>query len=146
MKAKVSIGSSIESLDVAYAIQENLEHDCNPIVWTQGIFQLSSNILDDLVKCLSDFNFGIFVFKPDDLSKIRNKTLNTVRDNVIFELGLFIGKLGKENIFFIIPRNEDNLHLPSDLIGFTAGTYDNKREDENLKAALGPFCNNLRIK
>jgi Predicted nucleotide-binding protein containing TIR-like domain len=144
MKAKVFIGSSVEGLNIAYAIQQNIEYDCNPTVWTQGIFQLSSTALDDLLSTLENSDFGVFVFTPDDILKIRNNTFQSVRDNVIFELGLFIGKLGKEKVFFVTPIDETNLHLPTDLLGINPGVYNNKREDGNLLAALGTFCNQIR--
>jgi hypothetical protein len=146
MKARVFIGSSSERLDVAYAIQQSLEHDCNPTVWTQGIFQLSNNSLDDLLNALNQFDFGIFIFTADDISKIRGIDYNAVRDNVIFELGLFIGRLGKERVYFVVPRNSEGLHLPTDLLGVTPGLYDDKRDDNNLLAALGPFCNQVRAR
>lgn len=144
MKPRIFIGSSTEALDIAYVIQENLEHDSNPTVWTQGIFELSNNSLDDLILALNNFDFGIFVFKPDDITEMRSNKLNTVRDNVIFELGLFIGKLGKKRVFFVLPDSTKNFHLPTDLLGVTPGKYNNEREDGNLKAALGPFCNQVR--
>ncbi|WP_051621300.1 nucleotide-binding protein [Leeuwenhoekiella sp. MAR_2009_132] len=144
MKPRIFIGSSIEALDIAYAIQENLQYDSNPTVWTQGIFQLSNSSLDDLINALENFDFGIFVFKPDDIIEIRKEKLNTVRDNVIFELGLFIGRLGKRKVFFIIPNSTKNFHLPTDLIGVNPGKYDDERSDHNLIAALGPFCNQVR--
>jgi hypothetical protein len=144
MKPRIFIGSSKEALDIAYIIQENLEYDAQTTVWTQGIFQLSSNTLDDLLTALKKFDFGIFVFKPDDISQIRSNSFNTVRDNVIFELGLFIGKLGKNKVFFVIPNDTSNFHLPTDLLGVAPGTYDNNRDDKNYKAALGPFCNQIR--
>lgn len=144
MKPKIFIGSSVESLDIANNIQELLEYDSNPTVWTQGIFDLSSTALDSLTKALNNFDYAIFVFKPEDLTKIRKVEYNTIRDNVIFELGLFIGKLGKEKVFFVTPSNAENLHLPSDLVGINPGTYNAKREDGNTLAALGPFCNQVK--
>lgn len=146
MKPRLFIGSSTEALDIAYAIQENLAYDSNPTVWTQGIFELSSNTLDDLLTSLDNFDFGIFVFNPDDVSRIRNNKVTTVRDNVIFELGLFIGKLGKKRVFFVLPDNLSDFHLPTDLLGVTPGKYNSEREDKNLKAATGPFCNQVRMK
>ncbi len=144
MKPKIFIGSSSERLNIAYALQENLDYDAQITVWTQGIFQLSSNSLDDLIMALDNFNFAIFVFHPDDITKIRQKTTQTIRDNLILELGLFIGRLGKERVYFLIPNDAPELHLPTDLLGVKPGTYDNNRDDGNLKASLGPFCNQVR--
>ena len=64
------------------------------------------------------------------------------RDNLLFELGLFTGALGRARTFMVYCR-DDKLHLPSDLAGVTAATYP-AREDDNLEAALGPVC--IRIK
>lgn len=140
MKPNIFIGSSLEQLDTAIAIQQNLEYDSNPTVWNQGIFNLSKSALDDLISALSNFHFAIFVFTPDDITQIRNSSFNTVRDNVVFELGLFIGRLGKERVFFLIPRDTKDFHLPTDLISIASGTYNSKREDKNLIAATAPFC------
>lgn len=144
MKPKLFIGSSTEALEIAHKIQEILEEVSTVTVWTENVSNLSSNILDDLIKASDEFNFGIFVFNPDDILEIRNNKHNVVRDNVIFELGLFIGKLGKEKVFFLIPNDNDSLRLPSDLLGVNAGLYDSKRDDGDLKAALIPFCNQVK--
>lgn len=144
MKPKIFIGSSSERLDIAYSIQENLDHDAQITVWTQGIFKLSNSSLDSLLTALDNFNFAIFVFHPDDITQIRGTSFDTVRDNLIFELGLFIGRLGKERVFFLVPKTVNKLHLPTDLLGITPGIYDNTREDGNLLASLAPFCNQLR--
>jgi len=145
MKASLFIGSSVEGLSIANAIQHNLEHDCNPTIWHQGMFQLSSTTLDDLLKAVKTHQFAIFVFTPDDVIKIRENTTAAVRDNIVFELGLFLGALGKERVYFVKPKNAD-LHIPSDLLGVTPGTYNDQREDQNMLAALGPFCSQVREK
>lgn len=146
MKPRIFVGSSVEALNIANAIQENLDYDANVTVWNQGIFQLSSSTLDDLIAALGNFDFAIFVFKPDDITIMRNDKKNTIRDNVIFELGLFVGRLGKDKVFFVTPRNSEPFHLPTDLLGVAPGQFDINREDGNLKAALGPFCNQVREK
>lgn len=143
MKPKLFIGSSSEALNVANAIQENLNYDSDTTVWNQGVFKLSSTALQDLIKAVNTSDFAIFVFNPDDVSIIRKEIHSTVRDNVIFELGLFIGKLGQENVFYLVPESEE-IHLPTDLLGIKPGTYNSKRADKNLLAALGPFCNQVR--
>jgi hypothetical protein len=144
MKPKLFIGSSTEALGIAHKIQEILEEVAVVTVWTENVSNLSSNILDDLIKASDEFNFGIFVFNPDDVLEIRKNKHSAVRDNVIFELGLFIGKLGKERVFFLIPNDNETLRLPTDLLGVNAGVYDSKRDDGDLKVALGPFCNQIK--
>lgn len=138
------IGSSAEGLNTAYAIQQALEYDAEPTVWSQGLFQPSQSVLSALVKSLSKFQFAVFVFSPDDAVKLRGTEFRAVRDNVIFELGLFMGALGPSRCFYLIPRNVEDLHLPSDLAGITPLTYNAARSDGNLLAALGPPCNDIR--
>ncbi len=144
MKPKIFIGSSTESLKIAYAIQENLEYDALCKVWTQGIFQLSGNALDNLVDASKECDFAIFVFQADDIVQIRDHTVKAVRDNVVFELGLFVGALGKERVFYLIPKDSNEIHLPTDLIGLNPGQYSPPDKDEDLLAAIGPFCNRAR--
>ncbi|MEK4538090.1 nucleotide-binding protein [Peribacillus sp. FSL K6-1552] len=139
-KPRVFVGSSVEGLGIANAIQRNLEHNYYVNVWNQGIFKPSSTTLEDLIKALGTFDFAIFVFKPEDVVKMRNQTEMSIRDNVIFEMGLFIGRLGKERTFYIIPR-EEKFHLPTDLIGFNPATYDPGHPE--IAAAIGGACTSI---
>ncbi len=145
-KPRIFIGSSVEGLDIAYAIQENIDHESETTVWSQGIFELTNSALDDLLSTLTKTDIGVFIFTPDDITKIRNNTVKTTRDNVIFELGSFLGFLGKKRVAFVMPKGTKNFHLPTDLAGITPGYYNANRNDSNLQAALGPFCNQLRKK
>lgn len=143
VKPRVFIGSSVESLSVAYAIQQELEHATEPTVWTQGIFEPSSTSMQSLLKALSSSDAAIFVFAPDDVVKMRKQDLSVVRDNVVFELGLFVGRLGMDRVFFLVPRDA-SLHLPTDLLGVTPLRFDSQRSDGNHRAAVGPACDQLR--
>ncbi len=92
-KPRLFIGSSSENLKIAYAIQENLDHDFEATVWNQNVFDLSRSTLETLVAKVPDFDAAVFVFSPDDVASVRGKAKQIVRDNVVFELGLFIGQL-----------------------------------------------------
>ncbi len=144
MKPKLFIGSSSKGIDVANAIHQGLRHDAEVTIWNQGLFKLSKTIYDQLLSKAFETDFAVLVFTPDDATKINNKDLVTARDNVIFELGLFLGKLGQERTFFLLPEHNDQLRIPTDLEGVVYGTYEDKRSDNNLIAGVGPFCNEVR--
>ena len=142
-KVRLFIGSSVENLDIAYEAEAELERDAQVSVWSQGIFEPTRPTLQELIKAVGESDAALFVFAPNDLVRMRDTVSQVVRDNVIFEFGLFIGKLGPERVFFVIPRGEE-LHLPSDLLGLTPLTFDPHRTDHNLRAALGPCCQAIR--
>lgn len=140
---KVFIASSVEGLTVAYAVQANLDHDCDSTAWPQGVFRVSTAPLDSLITQLENSDFAIFVFTPDDEVTMRKTTVDTIRDNVLFELGLFLGRLGRERCFIVAPNVQ--MHIPTDLIGLTPVTYRSERDIAEIAAALGPACNEIRV-
>lgn len=144
MKHRVFIASSVEGLDVAYAIQENLDHDFEITVWPQGVFELSKTALESLLEQCKRFDAAVFVFTPDDRVLLRDEERPKVRDNVVFELGLFIGILGRDKCFLVKPRSFSDLDFPSDLLGIAPADYNDERSDGNLCAALGPSSNRIR--
>ena len=142
MRKRIFIGSSSESLHISYVIQENLENDFECTVWDQDIFKPSQYTLEALEEALDIFEYGIFVFSADDKVITRNEEFDAIRDNILFEFGLFVGRLGRESTFFVVPSG-NKIHLPSDLIGVTLLHYVVTRMDKNWNAALRPACNKI---
>lgn len=87
---------------------------------------------------------GFLYLRRDDLIRIRGRAVETTRDNVIFELGLFVGRLGRERTFIIMPQDIVDLHLPSDLLGISTATFAKPENPRLLVAALGAACNKVR--
>lgn len=138
-KVRVFIGSSSASVDVAHAVQLTLSRKKDEVdvrVWDQDVFKLAQYNLESLLLQLERSQVGIFVFAPDDVVVMKNRTVQAVRDNVIFEFGLFVGRLGRERVFALVPEGAD-LHLPSDLAGVVFGEYNPEVE---LVSSVGPFC------
>lgn len=143
MKPNVFIASTTESEKIALAIQNNLCHVADPIVWNQGVFDLSSTAMESLLKKVSQSDFAVFIFSSDDKVEIRQQRYNTVRDNIVYELGLFTGRLGRERCFIVRPSNPIDFRLPSDLLGITEGRYDHIKALVDPLQATAPACGKI---
>lgn len=134
------IGSSVEGKRIAESIQLALEYEVHSTIWYQGVFGLSGGTLESLVAALEDFDFATLVLTADDLVEKRASSGKAPRDNVLFELGLFMGALGRERSFIVHSRTTPPF-MPTDLAGITPATFE---ERSNLDAALGPVCTKIK--
>jgi len=143
MKPSVFVGSSSEGLEVARAVEFQLQSDAEITIWNEGFFDLGHGYLETLVNSLERFDFAILILTADDLVTSREVTKQAPRDNVMFELGLFMGRLGRSRVFVVNDKAE-GVKLPSDLAGVTLASYSGDRTDGNLIAAVSPACTRIR--
>ncbi|WP_208852634.1 TIR domain-containing protein [Roseomonas mucosa] len=142
-KIKVFIICSAEALQIARAVQNDFQHDkFLTTLWTNGVFKVSHYPLDSLEEQVNHSDFAIAIAHADDLTLFRGQEWPSSRDNVIFELGLFMGRLGRKRAILMEPR-EDRVKLPSDLSGITTITY-HFEKGPDAAALLAPACNQLR--
>jgi hypothetical protein len=141
MLPRLFIGSSVESLKIANAVHEVLERDADVTVWNQDVFRPSSMTLPALLEAVGQTDFALFILAPDDITTLRGREVKTARDNIILELGLFVGRLGLKRTFFMMPLDAD-LHLPTDMLGITPLSYNAARQD--LVPAVATACNKIR--
>jgi CRP/FNR family cyclic AMP-dependent transcriptional regulator len=59
----------------------------------------------------------------------------------LHELGMFIGRIGRQRSFLLEPRGEE-MKLPSDLSGITALAY--RYDKDDLPSRMGAVCNQIR--
>jgi predicted nucleotide-binding protein len=75
----------------------------------------------------SDVSFAIVLLSPDDVAYPKDQSLKDAklraRQNVIFELGFFIGKLGRNRVL-VLYQEEKNFEMPSDYSGVLYTPYD----------------------
>ena len=67
-------------------------------------------------------DFAILLLTPDDTTTSRDQQRFAPRDNVVFELGLFMGCMGRQRCFLIQEDNRE-LRLPTDLLGVNRDIY-----------------------
>lgn len=140
--AKLFIVSSTEALDVAREIQAQLERDVFSTVWNEGVFFAGGYSLEALEKAVMESDFAVAIAQADDIVETRGGRYPSLRDNVLFELGLFMGKLTRYRTVLVHPR-ASGLKLPSDLYGLTLASYDPGKPNE-LRSRLGPACTEIR--
>jgi hypothetical protein len=135
---QVFIISSSESLNVARAVKARLETgDMIVDVWDENTFHLNRGFVDELLNQASYYDFVVAIFTADDEARIRQRPVRTTRDNVIFEFGLFLGRLGLDRSFFIL---EEGVELFSDWYGRVVATYHPRA---NLEAAVSSACTRI---
>lgn len=145
-KSKLFIASSVEGLKFAEAIKAGLEHSSvRAEIWTQGVFKANGYPLQQLEDAMDKYNYGLFIMTPDDIVERRGEEFKVARDNVLLELGMFIGFYGRASCFILTPRGENSPKMPSDMSGFQTLDYDPEWAIDNIDAALGTPCRNLKL-
>lgn len=127
-RPKLFIGASKEANDVVTVITKMLSHEFDVQPW-YTIFKSNDFTLQALLDQALLCDFAIMIFSLDDTLLCRKELFQCPRDNVIFELGLFLGLLGKKRAFVLA---EEGIKIPTDLNGFTLSQF-------NLKAAETEF-------
>lgn len=127
MKRKLFIGSSSGAgLKIAKRVRALVEKNCGDWLeaelWNRGsVFEINSSFLDSLLRASQRFHYGIFVATKDDPTIKKKKKIVEPRDNVIFEMGLFLGSMGLSRSFLLV---EKGVGLPSDLEGITMPLFE----------------------
>jgi hypothetical protein len=105
-------------------------------------------VLDRLLTATTEFDFGAFIFGADDTALVRGNRYLVARDNVVLELGMFAGRLGRDRSFIIVQRTVEELRLPSDLSGIAPAQFEWYQSEFGnyalLHAALGPVTQKFR--
>ena len=140
---RVFIGSSTQNINVARALSDCLEgRNFRPLVWDEGLLQQGESIFDGLIRLSKSVEFGIFIWGASDVTIGAGENIPAVRDNVVFETGLFLGALGKESVFIVADRSVP-LKIPSDFEGIIRASYDGSVLGTYDRAAVSGACNEI---
>lgn len=137
----VFIASSSEGLSVVDTVVEllhsKLGRTAEVMPWP-STFQLTMAYIESLERLLDRSDFAVLVLTPDDRTRSRSVELLSPRDNVVFEMGLFFGRLGRKRCF-LMEQHEADLKLPNDLGGIETAKF-SISSGQDIRTALDFPC------
>lgn len=146
-KPRIFIGSSSGALCDVKKLNVELTSsgEVQPVPWDGDVFDPSQITIESLEKQSKNCDFAILLmFKDDEVIINGNSSKASVskpRDNVVFELGLFMGALGRDRVFFLT----DDAELPTDLKGVTYLPYQHGHGNKkSLKKAIEKIMAQVR--
>lgn len=123
---------------IAKEIRRRLSSVADVLLWDNA-FDAGTWLLGGILNRAQQSDFGIFVIREDDTARIKCTKYTTVRDNVLFEAGVFMGTLGPDRTVLLWPSAHAQLRLPTDLEGLIRETYtpsQSPRTMPDIKSAL----------
>ena len=151
---EVFIGCSGEGLVYAQKLKELLnkrlqKYNIRCILWNDdGVFPVGKTTIESLYKKACELKnnegYAIMLMTPDDKIEFRGQVRYAPRDNVVFELGLFLGFLGRNRTYCIAPFN-NQIKMMSDWFGVTNATYKFARRPkaESVEERLNSAVNRI---
>jgi hypothetical protein len=139
-RLRIFIGSAAEGLPVARLVKRYLSEWADTVLWNERVFSFNRSYFETLLRSASLYDLGVLVATGDDFTRSRNKPFRSARDNVLFEFGLFLGRLGERKVFFL---REEGTKLPSDLLGISLPNFPASTGSARNKA-LKNICDDIR--
>lgn len=137
LKPKIFIGSSTYGSPIAEKVKANLSVIGDCFIWNEpNIWEPNRSTFENLLRMVSYFDFGIFVATADDLTLTNEKIVIEPRDNVILEMALFCGAMGRDKSFLLV---EDGVKLPTDFNGIYMPRF-KKLDDSTIYAACNEYA------
>ena len=100
------------------------------------------NPIESLELMAPEVDIAVLVLSPDDTVVSRDTVSGAPRDNLVFELGLFIGALRRDRTFLLCPQGSD-VKVPTDLLGLTSLHYSTEPEYD-VDTTVAVACNAIR--
>ncbi len=151
LRPKMFIGSSSAALPVVELFVAALSQHVSCVPWnlaSQFNCEGTNTTVSALQSASLKYDFALFVLTPDDTVTLKidgkRRTLLAFRDNVIFEIGLFLGSIGARRVFIARQNSNRQQRIPSDLLGaaiqaFAFDIDDRDRSLASVNAAVSGF-------
>lgn len=140
LKPKIFIGSSKAGYTIAEKVKANLSSVGDCFLWQDpDVWEPNRSTFDNLLRMARYFDFGVFVATADDLTLTNDKIVIEPRDNVILEMSLFLGSMGRDKSFLLV---EEDIKLPSDFNGIYMPRY-KRNEDASIFSACKEYASKI---
>lgn len=123
---KIFVGSSSEAAQYYEHVCSALEELGHDVRGWKVSFGKGEGFLAALLRMAEEVDAALLVATPDDVLHRRGEQSRVLRDNVLFEAGLFIGALGPISAGIVV-AGADAVLLPTDLAGISTFSF---REDK----------------
>jgi hypothetical protein len=123
MKPRIFIGSASEARELMQALSLLIHKDGWAITkpWHYATFDPGKPFLASLSENTANIDIAVILYTGEDKVTSRHVTMASPRDNVVFELGYFIARLGADRVFVVCPANIPK--IPSDYAGYGLITF-----------------------
>ena len=133
-KIRLFVMTSKAASEAAAALEKACAGQFSIVTWKDGGLRGANYPIASLEHALDQSDVAIAIAEPSVDGQHG-------RDNIIFELGFFMGRLGRHRTFLLEPRAE-KMELPPELAGVNTLTWPHRAEG-NLTEALAPVCAKL---
>lgn len=142
IKPKIFFGSSSSGAAIGQKIKSYFEPHADCTFWSDsGVWEPNRSTFDNLIRMAGYFDFGVFVATSDDLTLTNDNIVIEPRDNVILEMALFLGALGRDKAFLFV---EKGIKLPSDFNGIYMPRFD-PSDDSSIEAACIEYITKMKV-
>jgi hypothetical protein len=140
LKPKIFIGSSKAGYSTAEKVKSNLSSVGDCFLWQDpDVWEPNRSTFDNLLRMARYFDFGVFVATADDLTLTNENLVIEPRDNVILEMSLFLGAMGRDKSFLLV---EEGIKLPSDFNGIYMPRFKSS-DDATIVNACKDYANKI---
>lgn len=143
-RARIFIGSSTQSLGIASCLKRGLDEYYDCTLWNEmDVFVAAQVAIETLESAIMQYDLAIFVCANDDECRVcgAGKAVAIPRDNVLFELGLFMGRHSHKRVFIL---REKTTKLPTDLNGVGYVNFERAPSKKRPIKQLNQVCDRVR--
>jgi prolyl-tRNA editing enzyme YbaK/EbsC (Cys-tRNA(Pro) deacylase) len=132
-KLKVFVASSLEAKAEDKFVRGVLEENSVDVITWRDIFHVGEFSLDSLLNISQEIHGAIIISTPDDKVWYRGSELFAPRDNILFEMGLFIKALGAKQVALVFCKDEKGLtpKIPTDISGLNVIFFEREKKAMN---------------